>query len=859
MTDNNNNTTTTTKNDLMASLLMASGDDLNTGGGDGDLFGDALPPPELGTAAGVVVSEAPPLAVDETTTPPPPLAAAAAAVVPPTPQPATETAPSLLAQSGLLGMMATATDTTTTTTAAAPDMGSDDNTNSGGGLFDAVDQEEQEAQQRAQEEAAARQQKAAEEEAERQRQQAEQQHQEELARQQQQQQQSNNNNNMMMMMGGSYPPFQDGNNSMTQQSAMMQSVNLNAAGATPTNHHAYAGMTTPQQQQQQQQQSLQAGMQNMTLQQQQQQQPPPQAGFYREHPPSVVQTTGGPPPPQNAYGGVGGPGGGGYYYGTQQPQQQQQMSHPQPPMPQPNITAGMHNAAMMNAMNHQHPQNQVRKIVLMKPTEVPPVFTNIQVTEPMLIQQASFLISSPPYWSYQIATQLAPPQQGTWLVRRRFKHVVALEDRLRQACPGSILPPRPDKHATRAIEEASAQQSAEFAMQRALELQTYLNALAKHPVAGQSQVFRLFVGLQDDIGTAWPEVSGNAFTKLGAVAANVSSKVAETTSSHQASTRPVQEWEEDAELLALTSSENVRMGAVCQAVPKLEGTVTLWREYGDAAGAVGMEMSKVTKVPDNADLQCLNVLSTGMLRLGRRNKRLALEMSAAMNTFLQQYKMVRYEKMALQDRRAAMQRRNSTRRGADQRAMYLSQQQGTLQTTGQYGHLNRLEQSAIHTDSFANALVGEADEIAARLKSEIHRVAIDRRTQWNASMKTIAKAMKDACSERIAIWESTLEAFEALPGVGGGGAPPVMEVNVAATPGAAGNNHHHSNNMMPVSPMMMMDGSMMGGSQMMVNGGTTAPGDNMMSQSMNHHVAPPQQQHQQQQNEPPMDGSTIYA
>merc|ERR1711939_1286326 len=64
----------------------------------------------------------------------------------------------------------------------------------------------------------------------------------------------------------------------------------------------------------------------------------------------------------------------------------------------------------------------------------------------------------------------------------------------------------------------------------------------------------------------------------------------------------------------------------------------------------------------------------------------------------------------------------------------------------------------------ANDIRGEAEEIAVRLKSEIHRVAIVRRTQWNASMKTIASSMKEACAERLAIWESTLEALQALPG-----------------------------------------------------------------------------------------------
>lgn len=489
-----------------------------------------------------------------------------------------------------------------------------------------------------------------------------------------------------------------------------------------------------------------------------------------------------------------------------------------------------------------HPGNlgQVRKITLVKPQDVPPIYVDIKVTEPMLIQQQNFLISSPPYWSYQIASTLAN-NQGTWLVRRRFKHVVALEDRMRQACPGSILPARPDKHATRAIEEASTHQSAEFAIQRSQEMQQYLNALAKHPVAGQSQVLRLFLGLQDDIGTAWPEVSGNAFTKLGAVAAGMSMKVSET-AQLTAGSAPTHEWEDDAELLTLCSSENIRMGAVSQAVPKLEGSVTIFREQGDASGALGMEMSKITKQVPAAkeDFKGCDILSNGLLRNGRRTKRLALELSAAMDSFLQQYKMVRYEKMAMNDRRQAIQRKGTVRRGADQRAMYLAQQQRQLQAAGQFGQLSHLEQSAIQTDSLANHAVGEAEEIAARLKSEIHRVAIDRRTQWNASMKTIASSMKEAYAERLAIWESTLEAFKTTPGCmpdenGMNPTMPMMVPQMGMPP---------QQQQMPMQQSMLsqsvMDASMIGGQ----------PHHQQQQQ-----VPPPQ--HQQQQSQ--MDTSIIYA
>ncbi|KAG7343057.1 PX domain containing protein [Nitzschia inconspicua] len=478
--------------------------------------------------------------------------------------------------------------------------------------------------------------------------------------------------------------------------------------------------------------------------------------FYREHgAPSIIPNgagymqnahNNGTSIPQNSY-----------YYGTQQHQQQAiqgglpAMIQPQPSI-LPSTTAGMHNMPSMNL-------GQVRKIALVKPQYVPPLYADIRVTEPMLIQTQSFLISSPPYWSYQITSQLAG-NQGTWFVRRRFRHVVALEDRLRLACPGSILPPRPEKHTTRALEEASTQQSAEFAVQRAKELEQYLKQLAKHPAAGQSQVLRLFLGLQDDIGTAWAECSTNALTRLGAVGAGVTLKVAETTNLTAASA-PAHEWEEDAELLALCSSENLRLGAVSQAVPKLEGTVMLLREQGDMAGALGMELSKASKTVD-MDFKMCEILSNGLLRHGRRTKRLALEMSAAMESFLYQYKLVRYEKMAMHDRRQAIQKKAKERGRADSRAIYLSQQQRHLQINGHMGQLNRLEQNAIYMDSQALDAVGEADEIGARLKSEIHRVAITRRTEWNTSMKTVASIMKEACSERVAIWQSTLEAFENL-------------------------------------------------------------------------------------------------
>ena len=368
---------------------------------------------------------------------------------------------------------------------------------------------------------------------------------------------------------------------------------------------------------------------------------------------------------------------------------------------------------------------------------------------------------------------------------------------------------------SRAIEEASTHQSAEFAWQRAAELETYLNALVVHPEVFASQSLKMFLGLQDDMGTAWPEVSANAFTRMSALGASAASKVTETSTTGffggtataaPGSTTPNQSGgvmsnvmgqvassvgvgelveavtEDSAELLALSSSESVRMGAVLQAVPKLEGAVTLLREQGEGAGAVGMELNRLAKeVLNQGDRELampLEILSNGLLRYGRRTKRLGQEIGqATMSSFHMQYKMCRYEKMAWADRRNALNKRTKERAKADKRAQQLMvhQQQYPPRYGGpggygggygqpnmnQYGgnHMDQMVSNATMSDNMAVDAVRECDEVGERLKREVNRISFSRRMDWAKSVKVIASYMKEAATERVAIWESTRDTF----------------------------------------------------------------------------------------------------
>ena len=82
------------------------------------------------------------------------------------------------------------------------------------------------------------------------------------------------------------------------------------------------------------------------------------------------------------------------------------------------------------------------------PANFRPEFGPITVTDPILVQKPG-LLAPPPHWTYAVVVRDMKKIDGqnqfaavVSNVRRRFRHFVALEERLRAECPGAILPPR---------------------------------------------------------------------------------------------------------------------------------------------------------------------------------------------------------------------------------------------------------------------------------------------------------------------------------------------------------------------------------------------------------------------------------
>jgi hypothetical protein len=446
--------------------------------------------------------------------------------------------------------------------------------------------------------------------------------------------------------------------------------------------------------------------------------------------------------------------------------------------------------------------NKLTPITCQHEEQYKPEFGEIMVTDPILVQSPGLFFSSPPHWSYNIVVrdtrkiEIPPTQQQhddrnsngttkeiynntpstttneqefhvvTSSVRRRFRHLVALEDRLRSECPGSILPPLPDKHRTRALDEATTHQSAQFAMQRSLEMQIYLNALRLHPQAGSSSTLRLFLTLPDHIGVAWPEVSSSIITRITEVGTNKAVKVISegTTAviSELSNEYQTLAGEDDAELLALASLEGVRMGGVLQAVPKIESSVSLVGEYAERLCVTGLEVQrlvKVLQVYESDIVGPMDVLAHGLLKSGRRTKKLSADLIDAVVPFDSQYKLCKYERLAFKDRRDAVMKKSDARKEADQRSYKLMANQHNLQLMGKFGTLEKMEMEAAVTDDLALETVQKAERISKTLKSEVTRISNIRRKEWTPSLLKMAKSMKEAYAERAAIWEHCQNTF----------------------------------------------------------------------------------------------------
>ncbi|CAH8280111.1 unnamed protein product [Arabidopsis lyrata] len=123
-------------------------------------------------------------------------------------------------------------------------------------------------------------------------------------------------------------------------------------------------------------------------------------------------------------------------------------------------------------------------------------YIKITVSNPQKEQETSnSIVGGNTYITYQITTRTNLPDFGgpsEFSVRRRFRDVVTLADRLAESYRGFCIPPRPDK----SVVESQVMQKQEFVEQRRVALEKYLRRLSAHPVIRNSDELKVFLQVQ---------------------------------------------------------------------------------------------------------------------------------------------------------------------------------------------------------------------------------------------------------------------------------------------------------------------------------------------------------------------------
>ncbi|XP_010491312.1 PREDICTED: sorting nexin 2B-like [Camelina sativa] len=136
------------------------------------------------------------------------------------------------------------------------------------------------------------------------------------------------------------------------------------------------------------------------------------------------------------------------------------------------------------------------------PSSLTSDYIKITVSSPQKEQEStnSMIPGGNTYVTYQITTRtnLSEYNGSEFSVRRRFRDVVTLADRLAESYRGFCIPPRPDK----SVVESQVMQKQEFVEQRRVALEKYLRRLGSHPVIRKSDELKVFLQAQGKLPLA---------------------------------------------------------------------------------------------------------------------------------------------------------------------------------------------------------------------------------------------------------------------------------------------------------------------------------------------------------------------
>ncbi|CAA3028590.1 sorting nexin 2A-like [Olea europaea subsp. europaea] len=266
-------------------------------------------------------------------------------------------------------------------------------------------------------------------------------------------------------------------------------------------------------------------------------------------------------------------------------------------------------------------------------------YLRITVSDPKKEVESSnsFVPGGNSYVTYLITTNtnIHEYRGSDFRVRRRFRDVIMLADRLSEGYKGYFVPIRPDK----SVMESQVMQKQEFVEQRRVALEKYLRRLVMHPVIKKSNELKEFLTVEGRMpSSARTDVASNLLDGMMALPKQLLGESRSVIESQDAvepakgrrdllslfkelKQSVVHDWgrsrppveEEDKELLEKKEKLHYLEQQLTNASKQAESLVKAQEDMGDTMGELGLAFIKLTKFEnDHAILNTQRVRAADM-------------------------------------------------------------------------------------------------------------------------------------------------------------------------------------------------------------------------------------------------------
>ncbi|XP_056861489.1 sorting nexin 2B [Raphanus sativus] len=413
-------------------------------------------------------------------------------------------------------------------------------------------------------------------------------------------------------------------------------------------------------------------------------------------------------------------------------------------------------------------------------------YIKITVSSPQKEQDASssMLSGGSTYITYLITTRTNLPEYkgSDFTVRRRFRDVVALGDRLAESYRGFCIPPRPDK----SVVESQVMQRHEFVEQRRVALEKYLRRLASHPVIRNSDELKVFLGVEGKLplqmGTdvasrilpkqlfgEGVEVAAQPPARSGRDLFRLFKELRQSVSNDWGGAKPAV-VEEDKDFLEKKEKMHDLEKEIINASQQAETLVKAQQDIGETLGELGLAFIKLTKFENEeavfssqrARANDMKNLATAAVKASRFYRELNSQTVKHLDTLHDYLGVMMAVQGAFTDRSSALltvQTLLSDVSSLEGRAEKLEAASSKVfgGDKSRIKKIEELKETIKNTEDAKNVAIKQYERIKENNRSEVERLDRERRADFLSMMKGFVVSQVGYAEKMANVWAKAAE------------------------------------------------------------------------------------------------------